>query len=116
MIAPIMCSRLWGCEQGLQFVIDQIADTLDRKIGSWISGDVVRVERVVSLAREYGCQLISPELFHRRRKAQLVVHIQQEHHFVCRCHVVVSTGMGLCQLPSAAMSASACFGPQLPGS
>lgn len=33
----------------------------------------------------------------------------------CICHLSAFTNIGLCQAPSAAINASACFGPQLPG-
>jgi hypothetical protein len=46
---------------------------------------------------------------------QRVVHIKQEYHLARYCHFAAFTGIGLCQFPSGAMSASACFGPQLPG-
>lgn len=44
---------------------------------------------------------------------QCVVHVEQEHHVVRACHDRARSSLGLCQPPSAATSAPACFGPQL---
>ena len=45
---------------------------------------------------------------------QRVVHVEQEYHVVCDRHVDARPKIGLCHLPSAAMSVSASLGPQLP--
>lgn len=46
---------------------------------------------------------------------QSVVHIQHEYHTIAYVHFAAFITVGLCQLLSAAISSSACFGPQLPG-
>ena len=69
-----------AAEECRQITIHQLANPLDRQIGRWIVADILRIERVVSLARKDRRQAISPDLLHRGQNAQLVV----DHHIVVR--------------------------------
>jgi hypothetical protein len=57
-----------------------------------------------------------PEIvLHEAVVEQRIVAAKENDHAIRRRHAVSSSGMGLCQPPFAAMSASAALGPQLPG-
>src|SRR6185369_9247852 len=58
---------------GGKIAINQITNTLDRKIGRRIVDDSLRIERVVSLAWEDSCKTASPNIFHGGQDAQLVI-------------------------------------------
>ena len=71
---------------------------------------ISRIQRVGSEVRHFitgGLKRCGQ--LHFQLKATMVCSYADKHHFS------TFINMGLCQLPSAAMSASACFGPQLPG-
>src|SRR5664279_6111180 len=60
-------------------------------------------------------EVLAEVLFHAVVVEQRVIAVEEKDDVIWRRYGVSSSSMGLCQPPSAAMSASASLGPQLPG-
>src|SRR4029079_17696919 len=61
---------------------------------------------------ELALEMVSEIILHAVVVEQRVVHVQQEHHLVCRCHSTTASGAGSCHWPPPMMIPSALDGPR----